>query len=120
MHVILYIYQHNMSATISRREKTKKKPVAITSGEKARMWEILDSETNPLSIECCYSTDPDLCDVCSTVTVITEDGFPTCTNPSCAKINKKVVDRSAEWRYFGADDKNTNDPRDQKSKQETI
>ena len=83
----------------------------MTSGEKARMWEILDAESGSVaSIECCYSTDPDLCDVCSTVTVITEDGFPTCTNPDCAKINKKVVDRSAEWRYFGADDKNTNDP----------
>ena len=32
-----------------------------------------------------------------------------CTNNKCGII-KKTLDRSAEWRYYGADDSNMNDP----------
>jgi len=39
-----------------------------------------------------------------------EDGFPTCTNSSCGIIYKNTLDYSPEWRFYGADDKNSNDP----------
>ena len=39
-----------------------------------------------------------------------EDGFPTCTNINCGIIYKDILDYSPEWRYYGADDKNANDP----------
>ena len=39
-----------------------------------------------------------------------DDGFPTCTNEKCGIIYKDILDYSPEWRYYGADDKNTNDP----------
>jgi transcription initiation factor TFIIB len=39
-----------------------------------------------------------------------EDGFPTCTNASCGVIYKNVLDYTPEWRFYGAEDKNTNDP----------
>jgi len=34
----------------------------------------------------------------------------TCTNTKCGIIYKDMVDHSAEWRYYGADDNQNNDP----------
>jgi len=52
----------------------------------------------------------DLCTLCNSVLIIMEDGFPTCTNTKCGIIYKNTLDYSPEWRFYGADDKNTNDP----------
>jgi len=52
----------------------------------------------------------DLCTLCNSVLIIMEDGFPTCTNATCGIIYKNTLDYSPEWRFYGADDKNTNDP----------
>jgi transcription initiation factor TFIIB len=51
-----------------------------------------------------------LCKLCSSTLIIMEDGFPTCTNSSCGIIYKNTLYYSPEWRFFGADDKNANDP----------
>jgi len=51
----------------------------------------------------------DMCSVCQSVLIITEDGFPTCVNKSCGIIYKETLDYSPEWRFYGADDKNNND-----------
>jgi len=51
-----------------------------------------------------------LCLLCNHVLMIMEDGFPTCTNTSCGIIYKNTLDYSPEWRFYGADDKNTTDP----------
>lgn len=42
--------------------------------------------------------------------MIMDDGFPTCTNVSCGVIYKNTLDYSPEWRFYGVDDKNSNDP----------
>jgi transcription initiation factor TFIIB len=42
--------------------------------------------------------------------MIMENGFPTCVNTECGVIYKDILDYSPEWRFYGADDKNTNDP----------
>ena len=39
-----------------------------------------------------------------------ENKLLSCTNPKCGTIYKDVLDESAEWRYYGADDSNMNDP----------
>jgi transcription initiation factor TFIIB len=50
------------------------------------------------------------CAHCKTILIITDEGFPTCTNPKCGFIYKDVLDSSPEWRYSsGADDKNNVD-----------
>ena len=68
------------------------------------------SNTN-VPLECIYqSEDTDVCSSCQSMLVIMEDGFPTCANASCGIIYKNTLDYSPEWRYFGADDKNANDP----------
>jgi transcription initiation factor TFIIB len=63
-------------------------------------------------IECVYnpSGNREVCDVCQSNLVITEEGFATCTNPKCSIIYKDSLDYSAEWRFYGADDNQMTDP----------
>ena len=42
--------------------------------------------------------------------MIMDDGFPTCTSKDCGILYKDTLDYSPEWRFYGADDKNTTDP----------
>jgi len=103
-------------------KRTKKNKIPLQRVDKTKLWEIFDTDkscdTTPEPaksadpIECIYQKIPDidLCSLCSTTLVIMEDGFPTCTNPTCGVIYTHTLDYSPEWRYFGADDKNANDP----------
>jgi transcription initiation factor TFIIB len=63
-------------------------------------------------VECVYnpSGNREVCDVCRSSLVITDDGFATCTNPKCSIIYKDSLDYSAEWRFYGADDNQMTDP----------
>lgn len=100
------------------RKKTHKKKTTISQAEKSRLWGIFDTEKNtpqksttPADIECIYEhKEPGLCHLCNSVLVIAEDGFPTCTNPTCSVIYTDTLDYSPEWRFYGADDKNAADP----------
>jgi len=101
-------------STLNNNTTTKKNKKNLSQKEKSKLWEIFDtdtthSETN--KIECVYSPrEIDLCSLCNSTLMITEDGFPTCTNPSCSVIYTNTLDYSPEWRFYGADDKNANDP----------
>lgn len=54
--------------------------------------------------------DDGYCPACNTILIITDEGFPTCTNKSCSKIYKDILDSSPEWRFnSGADDKHNVD-----------
>ena len=43
------------------------------------------------------------CKECNSPIQITEDGFYTCTNPTCSAVCIQVLDMSAEWRFYGED-----------------
>ena len=49
------------------------------------------------------------CCVCDHPILITEEGFPTCTNPQCGLICRDILDYSPEWRFFGGNDRNAVD-----------
>ena len=111
--------QPNDSIPIKRKngfDKTqKKKKSAISASDKSQLWDMFDQDMNankPVKqIECVYQDrELDLCNACTSTLILMEDGFPTCTNPSCGIIYTNTLDYSPEWRYFGADDKNANDP----------
>lgn len=51
-----------------------------------------------------------LCEMCSSVLVINEEGHMECPNSRCAIIYTDVLDHSPEWRFYGADDANGTDP----------
>lgn len=78
-----------------------------------QMWNAFEKETktNP-AIECVYRTSGlrEVCDECGSILALSEEGYPTCTNPSCSIIYTDIVDQSPEWRYYGNDDSSTVDP----------
>ena len=50
------------------------------------------------------------CIRCQHLLAYSEEGFLTCTNTKCGLIHKDMIDQSAEWRYYGADDNQSSDP----------
>jgi transcription initiation factor TFIIB len=83
---------------------------------KTDLWNIFDTEVeNPdkqkISLECIYgSGNRENCERCSSNLAFSDEGFLTCTNSKCGIIYKDLVDQSAEWRYYGADDNQNSDP----------
>jgi len=96
----------------------------MTSEEKARLWSIFDNDKKDIGIQdrepetenettataTNGMTEMGLCIKCNSILIIMEDGFPTCPNTDCAIIYSDTLDYSPEWRFYGAEDKNTNDP----------
>ena len=83
---------------------------------KPELWNIFDSEIeNPekikVPLECIYgSGNREFCERCENILAFSEEGFLTCTNNKCGIIYRDLVDQSAEWRYYGADDNQNSDP----------
>ena len=89
---------------------TKKKRSNVN---KTKLWNMFDKEISPReTIECVYrnSGEREFCDTCNSSLVFTDEGFLECTNQKCSIIYKDVLDSSAEWRYYGADDNQNSDP----------
>ena len=97
------------------KEQSKKRKEPIN---KVELWNIFDAElgkelgktVDPL--ECMYraSGNREKCDQCESSLAFSDEGFLTCTNNKCAIIYKDIVDQSAEWRFYGADDNQNSDP----------
>jgi len=95
--------------------ETKKKK--INTINKTQLWNIFDAEVeNPdkktVPLECMYgsSGNREMCERCTNVLCFSDEGFLTCTNPKCGIIYKDIIDQTAEWRYYGADDNQSSDP----------
>ena len=109
-------------STNNTMTKTKKKKSAtLTKTDKAKMWEAFNDDPHPEEkpeIKCVYQSrsaattiaENNRCTSCGADLMVMEDGFPTCLNKSCGLIYTDTLDYSPEWRYFGAEDKNANDP----------
>jgi len=95
-------------------DKSKKNKHNIV--DKKKLWNIFDTEiedTNKkVPLECIYRSvgNRDMCDRCESILAFSDEGFLTCTNTKCGIIYKDLVDQSAEWRYYGADDNQHSDP----------
>jgi transcription initiation factor TFIIIB Brf1 subunit/transcription initiation factor TFIIB len=81
------------------------------SSKSRRAWKLYDNRltkmNQPISIE--TSQLQDLCSHCGYSLAIVDDGFPTCSNPSCGAVISTVLDYSPEWSSFGREDKTGND-----------
>ena len=119
-----HIFAENMSgnATIqisSQQSKTKKIKTKMSTKERSQLWNIFDgdkkcleTEVNP--VECVYSIpttkELETCHLCDSNLMIMDNGFPTCTNEKCGVMYRDILDYTPEWRFYGAEDKNANDP----------
>ena len=92
--------------------KTKK----IHSGKsinKKDLWEQFNTEIKEEKpLECVYrsSGERENCDICSSNLAITDEGFLACCNINCGIIYKDSLDQTAEWRFYGADSNQSDDP----------
>jgi transcription initiation factor TFIIB len=119
-----HIFAENVSsnATIqisSQQSKTKKIKTKMSTKERSQLWNVFDAdkkclETEENPVECVYSTpitkELETCHLCDSNLMIMENGFPTCTNENCGVMYKDILDYTPEWRFYGAEDKNANDP----------
>lgn len=96
---------------MSQLSKSKTKKIKNNSVSSST-WSLFDNEIKKSpEIECIYSNkDNDYCVVCNSILIITDEGFKACQNSKCGKLYTDIVDHGAEWRYYGADDNNLNDP----------
>jgi transcription initiation factor TFIIB len=95
----------------------KRKPVVHNKRE---LWNIFDAEVELTSgeggkkapLECMFRTcgTRENCERCDANLAFSDEGFLTCVNTKCGIIYKDIVDQGAEWRYYGADDNQNNDP----------
>lgn len=101
--------------------KTKKKKEVRSHENKAKLWDVFDTDKKSLNtdsdacgnnIECIFpvTSEADVCNLCNSPLMVMDIGFPTCTNTNCGVIYKDTLDYSPEWRFYGAEDKNANDP----------
>lgn len=105
-----------MEFIIGDNQKTKK----IKKNKKQKSiklaWDQLDNfnETNKREIECIYEKNNVIeskkCTLCNSTLYDDEQGFLFCSNKSCGKLYKDIIDFGAEWRYYGADDNALTDP----------
>jgi len=90
--------------------KTKK----IRKENNKQLWNLFDNEINSTNtnIECIYRQNGqrEVCEICESALKFSEEGFLLCQNEKCGIIYKDMVDQSAEWRYYGADDNTNGDP----------
>ena len=99
---------------IKSSDKSKKKKEKTVN--KVKLWQLFDEEINDtkekVSLECLYRTigNREMCERCESMLAFSEEGFLTCTNKKCGIIYKDIVDQTAEWRYYGADDNQHSDP----------
>ena len=95
-------------------KKSLKKKTKISSSDKKKLWNVFETEVESCSqkMECLCRTiqDREYCDHCNFKLEYSDEGFLSCTNNKCGIIYKDVLDQSAEWRYYGADDNQTSDP----------
>ena len=83
--------------------------------KKTEIWKLYDNEIideNKKKVECLYSKNINdiICEVCESELQIHENSLLICSNYKCSIIYKNILDYSAEWRYYGADDSNNCDP----------
>jgi len=104
-----------LAFTSSNATKSKKNKGHTSSKYKAELWNNFDDEVYPdkkNKLECIYRNcgSRENCECCNAILAFSDEGFLTCTNTSCGIIYKDIVDQSAEWRYYGADDNQNSDP----------
>jgi transcription initiation factor TFIIB len=93
----------------------KSKKIRRKLENKAQLWNIFDTEIDTkekIPLECLYRSigNREACEFCESNLAFSDEGFLTCTNNKCGIIYKDLVDQSAEWRYYGADDNQHSDP----------
>ena len=97
---------------MSRTKKIKSSRI-----DKNKLWKEFDkSQFNDSKIEVLYDNTKnknnqlEKCSECDSALFIGDNGYYCCSNINCGIMYKNRVDLGAEWRYYGAEDSQSNDP----------
>jgi transcription initiation factor TFIIB len=107
---------NNTNANNKHNRSKKNSYPTVTKAHKAALWNVFETEVNtekPVDpLECLYRTgeNRENCEQCDSRLAFSEEGFLACTNKTCGIIYKDILDQTAEWRYYGADDNQSGDP----------
>ena len=91
----------------------RSKKIKSNTHNAKELWNVFDVEIKKISpLECIYreSGDRENCERCQYSLAYSDEGFLTCTNDQCGIIYKDLVDHTAEWRFYGADDSHSSNP----------
>ena len=82
---------------------------------KKELWDQFETEiSHSKKLACLYTKsnigEREKCDLCDYSLQYSEQRFLVCSNPKCGVIYKDILDRTAEWRYYGASDNKSSDP----------
>jgi transcription initiation factor TFIIB len=104
--------QQTIGLKMKNATKTQKKKQQLSDADKSKLWDIFDTDNQ---VECLYTKPEQLkesgiCAMCNGSLLIADDGFPTCSNSQCGIVYNNTLDYSPEWRFYGADDRNSKDP----------
>ena len=118
------------SNNISENKVTKKNRNKETNKTNMKnLWNLFDEEcdSNKQSkLECIYRSNVDdvnddsiniqnlqkeFCNLCNSQLFIGDDNFLVCPNKKCGIIYKDNLDQTAEWRFYGAEDSNSDPTR---------
>jgi len=95
-------------------KKTLKKQNLKNPKNIKQMWNLFKEDNNEVqeNIECVYRTEGERekCDLCDANVCLGDDGFLICTNVQCGIIYTDTLDHTAEYRFYGNDDNQNNDP----------
>ena len=83
-----------------------KKIKAVDKVDKKALWDCFDNNENKPKIDCVFRKqgERELCDCCQSSLAFSDEGFLCCTNDKCGIIYTDAIDQGAEWRFYGADD----------------
>ena len=98
---------------MSEITKTKKLHHENSSIDKKKLWNLFDDEfSEKTPLECVYreTGERESCDLCNSSLAISDEGYLACCNDKCGIIYKDMVDQGAEWRFYGADNNQSDDP----------
>ena len=111
----LEINEHAVISNLTNINITKKNRNNNNEKKLKNLWNQFDEEfdsNKSKKLECIYrnNINNEVCTKCDSSLYIGDENFLTCLNPECGIIYKDNIDRGAEWRFYGADDKNNLDP----------
>ena len=100
---------------MNKVKKTKK--IKKNNIDKEKIWKMLKNNDNEeekkmelLFSEDTQTSDREICELCSSQLLLSEEKFLICSNDKCGIIYKDCLDNTAEWRYYGANDNKMSDP----------
>ena len=81
---------------------------------KKKLWKQFDDidreEINKSKLTDTIVINEDVCNSCDSLLQLNLDGYYICSNTNCGRINLNILDQTAEWRFYGADDNSAQDP----------